>query len=70
MTAATGQSFRGTALRYAAWRVLILVLFAVAVQLIYETGICKVFWCWLYWVLCRMHWTDIDHRPLLNTRAT
>jgi putative membrane protein len=32
-------SFRGTALRHAAGRVLVLTLFAVAVQLVYETGV-------------------------------
>jgi hypothetical protein len=34
----TVLSFRGTALRYAIWRILVVTLFAVAVQIAYETG--------------------------------
>jgi putative membrane protein len=41
-------SFRGTVLRYAAGRVLVLTLFAVAVQVVYETGV-------------RLGWPHINH---------
>jgi putative membrane protein len=41
-------SFRGTALRHAAGRVLVVTLFAVAVQVVYETGV-------------RLGWPHINH---------
>ena len=41
-------SFRGTVLRCAAGRVLVLTLFAVAVQVVYETGV-------------RLRWPHINH---------